>query len=141
MSTPNFQKDVIIPQIYDLENIKLIQSCAYPESPKNKVQQLKKKQIDQVIQGILRKPHTPQPHPTRSHTHSSAQTLSQPTALYSQVFEFITSGDLTLEVDTEMGEVVANMEENYAPFRDRVKGVLERAHFHAKDQKLQQKQR
>jgi hypothetical protein len=57
------------------------------------------------------------------------------------VFDFITSGDLTLEVDTEMGEVVANMEENYAPFRDRVKGVLERAHFHAQDQKLQQKQR
>jgi hypothetical protein len=42
---PNFQKDVIYPVIYDLENLKLIQSCAYPESPKNKVIELKKKNI------------------------------------------------------------------------------------------------
>lgn len=27
---PHFQKDIIIPNIYNLENIKLIQSCNYP---------------------------------------------------------------------------------------------------------------
>ena len=34
---PDFQKDVIIPQIYDLKNIKLIQSHNYKNSPLNKV--------------------------------------------------------------------------------------------------------
>lgn len=26
---PNFQKDIIIPQIYDIRNIKVIQSCGF----------------------------------------------------------------------------------------------------------------
>ena len=58
---PHFQKDVIIPQIYNLENIKLIQSCNYPESPLNKVALLKKKNIQNVIKAIVYKPNlTPQ---------------------------------------------------------------------------------
>lgn len=34
---PNFQKDIIIPQIYDIRNIKVIQSCGFQDSPINKV--------------------------------------------------------------------------------------------------------
>ena len=52
---PDFQKDVIIPQIYDLENIKLIQSCRQAESPPNKVQLLKKNNIEKVIHSIVYK--------------------------------------------------------------------------------------
>lgn len=52
----HFQKDVIIPQIYNLENIKLIQSCGYPESPINKVAELKKRNIQSAINAIINKP-------------------------------------------------------------------------------------
>ena len=52
---PNFQKDVIIPQIYDLKNIKLIQNFGYKNSPVNKVAELKKKKIQNVIRGIVDK--------------------------------------------------------------------------------------
>ena len=37
ISAPHFQKDVVIPQIYDLKNIKLIQNFGYKDSPVNKV--------------------------------------------------------------------------------------------------------
>ena len=37
ISVPHFQKDVVIPQIYDLKNIKLIQNFGYKDSPVNKV--------------------------------------------------------------------------------------------------------
>lgn len=53
--TPNFQKDVIIPQIYDLDNIKLIQSCYQEETPRNNVVQIKKKNIEKVISSIINK--------------------------------------------------------------------------------------
>lgn len=52
---PNFQKDVIIPQIYDLANIKLIQSCGFKDSPINKVADLKKRKIENVIKSIVTK--------------------------------------------------------------------------------------
>lgn len=52
---PDFQKDVIIPQIYDLTNIKLIQSCGFKDSPINKVADLKKKKIENVIKSIVTK--------------------------------------------------------------------------------------
>lgn len=62
VTVPHFQKDVIIPEIYNLENIKLIQSCSYPESPPNKVAQLKKRNIQNIIRAIVSKPHAPTPH-------------------------------------------------------------------------------
>ena len=37
IKVPHFQKDVVIPQIYDLKNIKLIQNSGYKDSPINKV--------------------------------------------------------------------------------------------------------
>lgn len=37
IKVPHFQKDVIIPQIYDLKNIKIIQQRGYKSSPVNKV--------------------------------------------------------------------------------------------------------
>ena len=43
VQVPDFQKDVIMPQIYDLANIKLIQSYGFKDSPINKVAELKKK--------------------------------------------------------------------------------------------------
>ena len=52
---PHFQKDVIIPQIYDLKNIKVIQNHGYKSSPTNKVAELKKKKIQNVIKGIVNK--------------------------------------------------------------------------------------
>lgn len=55
IKVPHFQKDVIIPQIYDLKNIKLIQNFGYKDSPVNKVLELKKKKIQNVIKGIVYK--------------------------------------------------------------------------------------
>ena len=55
VKAPNFQKDVIIPQIYDLKNIKVIQNHGYKNSPTNKVAELKKKKIENVIKGIINK--------------------------------------------------------------------------------------
>jgi hypothetical protein len=55
VKAPHFQKDVIIPQIYDLKNIKLIQNFGYKNSPVNKVAELKKKKIQNVIKGIVYK--------------------------------------------------------------------------------------
>ena len=52
---PHFQKDVIIPQIYDLKNIKVIQNHGYKSIPTNKVAELKKKKIENVIKGIINK--------------------------------------------------------------------------------------
>ena len=46
VQVPDFQKDVIMPQIYDLANIKLIQSYGFKDSPINKVAELKKKKIE-----------------------------------------------------------------------------------------------
>ena len=56
ISVPHFQKDVIIPQIYDLNNIKLIQNFGYKDSPVNKVAELKKKKIQNVVKSIVYKP-------------------------------------------------------------------------------------
>ena len=53
ISVPHFQKDVVIPQIYDLKNIKLIQNFGYKNSPVNKVAELKKKKIQNVVKGIV----------------------------------------------------------------------------------------
>ena len=55
VQVPDFQKDVIMPQIYDLANIKLIQSYGFKDSPINKVAELKKKKIENVIKAIVTK--------------------------------------------------------------------------------------
>ena len=55
MQIPDFQKEVIIPQIYDLKNIKLIHTYGYQESPINKVALLKKNKIQNVIKQIVNK--------------------------------------------------------------------------------------
>ena len=55
VKAPHFQKDVIIPQIYDMKNIKLIQTFGYKNSPVNKVAELKKQKIQNVIKGIVYK--------------------------------------------------------------------------------------
>ena len=56
IKVPHVQKDVIIPQIYDLNNIRLIQNYGYKRSPVNKVAELKKKKIQGVIKSIVSKP-------------------------------------------------------------------------------------
>lgn len=55
VKVPHFQKDVIIPHIYDLKNIKIIQQHGYKSSPVNKVAQLKKDKIQKVIKSIVYK--------------------------------------------------------------------------------------
>ena len=65
VKTPNFQKDIIIPQIYDMKNIKLIQTFGYKNSPVNKVAELKKQKIQNVIKGIVYKQRV-EPSPSES---------------------------------------------------------------------------
>ena len=58
IKVPNFQKDVINPQIYQMKNIKLIQQHGYKDSPVNKVAEMKKKKIQNVIKAIVYKQKT-----------------------------------------------------------------------------------
>jgi hypothetical protein len=83
---PHFQKDVIIPEIYNLENIKLIQSCSYPESPLNKVAQLKKRNIQNIIKAIVNKPNVNAPHSKRPARPVSSQKTDFDDKSYKQIY-------------------------------------------------------
>jgi hypothetical protein len=118
---PDFQKDIIIPQIYDLENIKLIQSCGQADSPRNNVQLLKKNNIDKVIHSIVYKqtPNTTKKQlplwKSRGPPELKHSTLhSNPS--HSKLLESLSKEELFVDVDQEVGEMVMANEENFAPF-------------------------
>jgi hypothetical protein len=87
---------VIIPEIYNLDNIKLIQSCAYPESPSNKVAQLKKKNIQNIIRAIVNKPHPARPHSRHSSRALSARKSEFDDQSYRQIYSKEAEGGLLM---------------------------------------------
>lgn len=87
---------MIIPEIYNLDNIKLIQSCAYPESPPNKVAQLKKKNIQNIIKAIVNKPHPARPHSRQSSRAISARKSEFDEQSYRQIYSKESEGGLLM---------------------------------------------
>lgn len=96
---PHFQKDVIIPEIYNLENIKLIQSCSYPESPPNKVAQLKKKNIQNIIKAIVNKPNPIAPHSKQPTRVTSAKKTEFDDKSYKQIYSSQADEGLLMDLD------------------------------------------
>ncbi len=107
---PHFQKDVIIPEIYNLDNIKLIQSCAYPESPPNKVVQLKKNNIQNIIKAIVNKPNPTPPHSRKPSPALSARKSEFDEQSYRQIYSQETEGGLLMELDDQLGELLSLMD-------------------------------
>lgn len=106
----HFQKDVIIPEIYNLENIKLIQSCSYPESPPNKVAQLKKRNIQNVIKAIISKPRAAPPHPRKPLRPTSARKTDFDEKSYKQIYSSQAEEGLFMDLDDQLGELISLME-------------------------------
>jgi hypothetical protein len=106
---PHFQKDLIIPQIYDLNNIKLIQSYGYKESPVNKVAELKKQKIQNVIKGIVYKQRA-QSAQTKPMYKSLALTKEKKNegegAYYAKCLEEMSTQPLFMDIDEQIGEMI-----------------------------------
>jgi hypothetical protein len=139
---PHFQKDIIIPEIYNLENIKLIQSCKYPDSPINKVKELKKKNIQNLIKAIVNKPYIINDNSHKKHTlkKKSKQTEYDDKS-YKEIYE--TQGDdgLFMDIDEQIGEFISNMEENFAPTSERIQNVLSKVSKHIKNRGKEEKEK
>jgi len=106
---PHFQKDVVIPEIYNLENIKLIQSCSYPESPPNKVALLKKKNIQNVIKAIIHKPRLAPQHTRTPSRPTSAKKTQVDDRPYRQVLASESEEGLLMGLDDQLGELISLM--------------------------------
>lgn len=123
----NFQKDVIIPEIYDLQNIKLIQSCNFQESPKNKVLELKKKNINNIIRSIINKPTNIFTHDNRkkqAEIDKKSKVSEMDRKSYQQIYQIHLKDGLFMDIDEHLGESIAIMEENFAPTAERITGTL-----------------
>ena len=115
---PNFKQDVVMPQIYDLENIKLIQSCQPPDSPRNTVKELKKAQFKKVIDSIVNKPKqevmTPEERVGKALEADARRKRAQsakPAPQYDAVEEIGEDGDgLFMGIDEQLGEMLLLME-------------------------------
>lgn len=107
---PHFQKDVVIPEIYNLENIKLIQSCSYPESPPNKVALLKKKNIQNVIKAIVHKPPLAPHHARAPSRPASAKKTEMDDRPYRQIWASESEEGLLMDLDDQLGELISLME-------------------------------
>ena len=114
MQIPDFQKEVIIPQIYDLKNIKLIQEHGYKESPVNKVAALKKNKIQNVIKQIFNKQKPTAIENTPLHKSLNLKKIENQTVMtqrrrrsHYNVLESIETDRCFMEIDEHMGEMMA----------------------------------
>ena len=109
IKAPHFQKDVIIPHIYDLKNIKIIQQHGYKESPINKVLELKKSKIEKVIKSIVYKEKVQEIQPKDMYKsltlNFKGKQRKEPS--YSQVIDSARSEHLFMEIDEQIGEMIA----------------------------------
>jgi hypothetical protein len=140
VAVPHFQKDVIIPEIYNLDNIKLIQSCNYPESPPNKVAQLKKRNIQNIIKAIVNKPHIATPHSRKPSRPTSARKTDFDERSYKQIYSSQAEEGLFMDLDDQLGELLSLMDENLAPATDRIHAVLAKVASHLTTRHDEQKQ-
>lgn len=110
---PNFQKDVIIPNIYDIKNFELIAQEAYPPKIERKAYAAKKMRVQAVVETILTKktiaPSKKQP----MHVHRLSRPQTAPARKkYPNSPQFdIAQENLLMNVDEKINEMAVNLHE------------------------------